>query len=88
MRVRKKVRGTSSRPRLSVYKTNHHISAQIIDDETGQTLLSYGTLSKELKNTDKGKKQLKSVAKMKNWEFKLQICIENQKLGLRVWRTM
>ena len=39
-------------------------------------------------NNDKGKKQLKSVAKMKNWEFKLQICIENQKLGLRVWRTM
>ena len=39
-------------------------------------------------NTDKGMKQLKSVAKMKAWEFDMQICIENKKLGLRVWRTM
>ena len=39
-------------------------------------------------NTEKGKKQLKSVAKMKAWEFKIQICVENKKLGLRAWRTM
>ncbi len=39
-------------------------------------------------NTDKGMKQLKSVAKMKAWEVDMQICIENNKLGLRVWRTM
>lgn len=39
-------------------------------------------------NTDKGQKQLKSVAKMKNWTFEMQICIENKKLGLRVWRTV
>jgi hypothetical protein len=39
-------------------------------------------------NTDMGAKQLKSVAKMKSWEFNIQICIENQKLGLRVWRTL
>ena len=36
----------------------------------------------------KGTKQLKSVAKMKAWEFEIQICVENEKLGLRVWRTM
>ena len=35
----------------------------------------------------KGKKQLKSAAKMKAWEF-IQICVENKKLGLRAWRTM
>jgi hypothetical protein len=33
-------------------------------------------------------KQLNSVAKMKAWEFDMQICIENKKLGLRVWRTV
>ena len=39
-------------------------------------------------NTEKGTKQLKSVAKMKAWEFEVQICVENEKLGLRVWRTV
>lgn len=39
-------------------------------------------------NTEKGTKQLKSVAKMKGWEFEVQICVENKKLGLRVWRTV
>ena len=38
--------------------------------------------------TEKGMKQLNSVAKMKAWEFDMQICIENKKLGLRVWRTV
>jgi len=39
-------------------------------------------------NTEKGTKQLKSVAKMKGWEFEVQICVESKKLGLRVWRTV
>lgn len=39
-------------------------------------------------NVDKGEKQLKSVAKMKSWKFDIQICIENEKLGLRVWRIV
>jgi len=39
-------------------------------------------------NTEKGKKQLKSVAKMKAWELEVQICVENKKLGLRAWRTV
>ena len=38
MRVRKRVRGDSTRPRLSVYRSNRHIYAQLIDDETGRTL--------------------------------------------------
>lgn len=37
---------------------------------------------------DKAKKQLKDVAKMKNFELELRTVIENKKLGLRVWRTM
>ncbi len=44
-RVRKKVRGTESRPRLSVYRSNKHISAQIIDDYAGVTIASANTLA-------------------------------------------
>ena len=39
-RVRKKVRGTAERPRLAVFRSNKHISAQVIDDATGRTLAS------------------------------------------------
>ncbi len=38
MRIRKKVNGTPERPRLSVFRSNVHIYAQIIDDTTGRTL--------------------------------------------------
>jgi large subunit ribosomal protein L18 len=44
-RVRNKVRGTSSKPRLSVFKSNLHIYAQLIDDESGKTLFGVGTMS-------------------------------------------
>jgi len=49
--VRKKVFGTQSRPRLSVFKSNRHIYAQIIDDETGRTLTAASTLSPEFKGS-------------------------------------
>ena len=45
-RVRKKVKGTSQRPRLSVFRSARHIYAQIIDDATGCTLLAASTLEK------------------------------------------
>lgn len=37
-RVRKHVRGTTTRPRLAVFRSNRHISAQVIDDTSGRTL--------------------------------------------------
>ncbi len=46
MRVRKTLRGSSDRPRLSVFKSNQHIYAQLIDDEKGITLAGVGTPSK------------------------------------------
>lgn len=49
-RVRAKVIGTASRPRLSVFKSLNNIYAQLIDDETATTLLSVSTLDKEIKN--------------------------------------
>lgn len=39
-RVRKKVQGTPERPRLAVYRSNKHITAQLIDDRSGRTLAS------------------------------------------------
>ena len=47
VRIRKKVRGTEGRPRLSVYRSNKHIYAQIIDDTTGRVLISASSLDKE-----------------------------------------
>lgn len=47
-RVRTKVSGTAERPRLSVYRSNKNIYAQLIDDENGVTIASASTLDKEL----------------------------------------
>jgi large subunit ribosomal protein L18 len=46
-RIRARVKGSSSRPRLSVYKSLHHIYAQAIDDEKGTTIVQASTLDKE-----------------------------------------
>jgi large subunit ribosomal protein L18 len=48
-RVRKKVRGTPERPRLSVFRSLRHTYAQVIVDTTGQTLVSASTLSKAIR---------------------------------------
>ena len=52
-RVRKKVRGQAECPRLNVYRSNRHIYAQIIDDNSGQTQITASTLSPEFKGTAK-----------------------------------
>lgn len=47
--VRKKVFGTRERPRLSVFRSNRHIYAQIVDDSAGATLVSANTRTKALR---------------------------------------
>src|SRR5215472_5055579 len=49
-RVRKRVQGTSERPRLSVFRSAEHIYAQIIDDEHGLTLVAASSLEKDTKD--------------------------------------
>lgn len=56
MRVRKKVKGTAEKPRLSVSKTLKHIYVQLIDDAKGITLCGFGTMGK------KGQKKSKESA--------------------------
>jgi large subunit ribosomal protein L18 len=69
-RVRKHLRGTDGRPRLCVFRSNKHIYAQVISDETGRTLAAASSLSAELKgqvtgcNKDTAKKVGALVAKL------------------------
>jgi large subunit ribosomal protein L18 len=49
-RVRTKVSGTADRPRLNVFRSNSHISAQLIDDVNGVTLVSANSVEMKLEN--------------------------------------
>jgi large subunit ribosomal protein L18 len=54
-RVRRRLQGTSERPRLCVFRSAKHIYAQVIDDTTARTLLAVSSLSKEVKPQLQGK---------------------------------
>lgn len=53
-RIRRKVRGSTGRPRLAIYRSTNHIYAQIIDDERGQTVVSASTTEKDLRGSTGG----------------------------------
>ena len=55
LRVRKHLRGTSDKPRLSVIKSNLHLYAQLIDDEAGNTIASFSSVHKGFSKDVKGK---------------------------------
>lgn len=61
-RVRRKVVGTAERPRLSVFRSLHHIYAQVIDDTAGRTLVSASTLDSQLRD-EIGKLEVQEQAK-------------------------
>ncbi len=48
IRIRKTVKGTAARPRLTVYRTARHMYAQLVDDEAGRTVATASTLNAEL----------------------------------------
>jgi|SRR6476620_2434909 large subunit ribosomal protein L18 len=68
-RIRKRVQGTESRPRLCVFRSNKHIYAQIVDDSNGRTLVAASSLDADAKggkgggNVDGAKTVGKIVAK-------------------------
>ncbi len=72
LRIRAKVSGTESRPRLAVFKSNQHVSAQLIDDSKGVTLVASSTQTMKgktlgAKATEVGK-QIAEKAKAKKIE--------------------
>lgn len=56
MGIRRRLRGTAIKPRMSVFKSNKHLFVQLIDDENGHTLLSASTMMKELDKPELKKK--------------------------------
>ena len=63
-RVRKSVSGDADRPRLSVFRSERHISCQVIDDECGKTLVSASSLGKELRASLSGMKPTEVAGKI------------------------
>jgi large subunit ribosomal protein L18 len=56
LRMRKKIEGTASRPRLNVFRSNAEIYVQVIDDEAGATLCAANSRQKVVAKLLKGKK--------------------------------
>src|SRR5210317_1496352 len=57
-RIRKKIHGTTQRPRLSVFRSARHIYAQIIDDTGGRTLVAASTVDQQAKDAPKFKNKV------------------------------
>ena len=53
-RIRRKVKGSSERPRLAVYRSLNHIYAQVVDDQLGRTIVSASTTEKDLRGSTGG----------------------------------
>ncbi len=63
-RVRKKVHGSSERPRLVVFRSNKHLYAQVVDDLGGRTLAAASSLDPSIREKTEGKKQPAEVGKL------------------------
>jgi large subunit ribosomal protein L18 len=63
-RVRKRIRGAESRPRLAVYRSNRHIYAQLVDDVSGRTLVAASSLEADAAGKGDKKAAAKRVGEM------------------------
>jgi large subunit ribosomal protein L18 len=63
-RVRKQVRGSAERPRLAVFRSNKHISAQVIDDREGRTLAAASTYETGLREGSSNKDAAAKVGRL------------------------
>lgn len=71
LRIRRKISGTSERPRMSVFRSARHIYAQVVDDTAGETLAHASTLSRDVRGDlsesnklDAAKKVGKTIARL------------------------
>ncbi len=62
-RIAKKIRGTPARPRLTIYRSLHHLYAQVVDDSTSQVIATASSLGKDLRDDLKSVKSKKDIAK-------------------------
>ena len=62
--IRKKIFGTADKPRLSIFRSLKHIYVQVIDDESGKTLVSASSVDKEIRDGLKGLKKNEIAAKV------------------------
>ena len=60
-RIRYKLKKVSSRSRLTVFRSNNHIYAQVIDDKKGVTLASASTVEKDFNKSESGRKELAEI---------------------------
>lgn len=63
-RIRRKVSGTSERPRLAIHYSNQHIYAQVIDDSVGRTLVAASTLDKSIEKASSNVESAQKVGKL------------------------
>ncbi len=80
-RIRKVVTGTAQKPRLSVFRSNKEIYAQLIDDINQTTLLSYSSRSKEMEGTtgtksDKSYQVGQGLAKLATEKGITEVCFD------------
>ena len=63
LRIRKHLKGTAVKPRMTVFKSNKHLSVQIINDDEGKTLASASTLSKTKNKLVRSKEGAREIGK-------------------------
>ena len=71
-RIRYKLKKVSSRNRLSVFRSNNHIYAQVIDDKRGVTIASASTVGKDFNKSENGRKELAKIVGKKIAERAIQ----------------
>jgi len=80
LRIRKKVFGTSDRPRLNVFRSLNEIYVQVIDDTRGHTLISASTVDKEIKKKFKGMTKKEQKKNRQNWWVKPSLIVQKTKV--------
>ncbi len=80
--IRKEVRGTVDRPRLTVYRSLKHLYAQIVDDSQKKTLLAVSTLSKDVRD------ELKQVKGNKNLAKQVGVLVAKRALGSNIRKVV